>query len=589
MKLTDALSLQEGLDPAIVNDIVDIAMRPEFGSISGMDKVAEKEWEDISQLIRYIKEAIPTTTHYLFDTEVSKLEDRLPDTEFDQNLNEISTHPQLPNSVQRYSDAVTRNEYGLPGNPGREFGEKFMREFITPGKFAQLWTAFEATYPELQPELQKTFEKTNNLLKYIKPSRGDEAYRVSKMPEVAAQELDDLLNDALEMVESASNQTQQPSIEMTKETIRHFDNIFEDMLMIFTSNTAGDAPLEPYKQTKIGFREDKIMENKIKLAEIYEETSAYNTAADYKELQAAWRKLDNEQRFDLLLSFVKDPHDEPDMEWDELWNQRPMLANNPDFQEALIDSEEQIGYDKGWYGEGSINEEFTSAEQFFNKMSDEEKKEVTSKWTVGGADENIIKSYNEVLNWLRTYVRPTKNLPEKELLKVLNQEIMNYVKENQQNEGTCGYSIDGKGGDKPAGSHLLKKSDLKESEIRKMIKKQIKEIKNPNSRSSKLTDLINEENFDKRLAQQMGMSDDEFEDKIASRDIGDEGMPFPGSDDDIPPGYRKASDLKDKLRKQYRNMSNEELNEFSKEMVLHFLDNTAAQAAAKVFFGRRGL
>ena len=37
--------------------------------------------------------------------------------------------------------------FGLPGNPGREFGEKFMRDFITPGKFAELWTAFEATYP----------------------------------------------------------------------------------------------------------------------------------------------------------------------------------------------------------------------------------------------------------------------------------------------------------------------------------------------------------------------------------------------------------------------------------------------------------
>ena len=36
---------------------------------------------------------------------------------------------------------------------------------------------------------------------------------------------------------------------------------------------------------------------------------------------------------------------------------------------------------------------------------------------------------------------------------------------------------------------------------------------------------INEQGFDQRLAQQMGMSDDEFEDKITSRDIG---SPFPG-------------------------------------------------------------
>ena len=53
-------------------------------------------------------------------------------------------------------------------------------------------------YPELQPELQKTFEKTNDLLRYIKPNQGDETYRVSTMPEAAAQELLELLDDALE-------------------------------------------------------------------------------------------------------------------------------------------------------------------------------------------------------------------------------------------------------------------------------------------------------------------------------------------------------------------------------------------------------
>ena len=143
--------------------------------------------------------------------------------------------------------------FGLPGNPGREFGEKFMRDFIEPGNFAELWTAFETTYPELQPELQKTFEKTNELLRYIKPEKGDEAYRVSQMDEAAAQELDNLLNDALELLEFVSSQNEPPSIEGAKETIRMFDNTFEDMLMIFTSNTAGDKPLEPYKSTNIGF------------------------------------------------------------------------------------------------------------------------------------------------------------------------------------------------------------------------------------------------------------------------------------------------------------------------------------------------
>ena len=122
-----------------------------------------------------------------------------------------------------------------------------------------------------------------------------------------------------------------------------------------------------------------------------------------------------------------------DDEYDEMmYNDRVYENNDPE------DDEEQEEYDKGWYGEslkelstelGYIKEEFTSAEQFFNKMSDEEKKEVTSKWTVDGADENIIKSYKEVLNWLRTYVKPTKDLPSDESQKVLDQTIMDYVKE----------------------------------------------------------------------------------------------------------------------------------------------------------------
>ena len=155
--------------------------------------------------------------------------------------------------IEGMEDSSTDNKFGLPGNLGREFGENFMKNFIGTGNFADLWTAFEATYPELKPELQKTFEKTNELLRYIKPEKGDETYRVSTLPEAAAQELDNLLNDALELLEFVSSQNEPPSIEGAKETIRMFDNTFEDMLMIFTSNTAGDKPLEPYKSTNIGF------------------------------------------------------------------------------------------------------------------------------------------------------------------------------------------------------------------------------------------------------------------------------------------------------------------------------------------------
>ena len=96
---------------------------------------------------------------------------------------------------------------------------------------------------------------------------------------------------------------------------------------------------------------------------------------------------------------------------------------------------------------------------------------------------------------------------------------------------------------------------------------------------------INEQGFDDRLAQAMGMSGDEFEDQVASRDIG---SPFPGTDN-VSQGNKKASDLIDKLREEYRGMSDKDLDEFSAEMVEHFLDNTAAQARAKIFFAKKGI
>ena len=97
---------------------------------------------------------------------------------------------------------------------------------------------------------------------------------------------------------------------------------------------------------------------------------------------------------------------------------------------------------------------------------------------------------------------------------------------------------------------------------------------------------LNEQSFDDRLKAAGGFSDEEFDD-ITSRDPGD---PFPQDDidylDDIDTkGYKRARDLIEKLRKEYRDMSDKELDSFSVEMVLHFLDNTAAITAAKVHFG----
>jgi len=99
--------------------------------------------------------------------------------------------------------------------------------------------------------------------------------------------------------------------------------------------------------------------------------------------------------------------------------------------------------------------------------------------------------------------------------------------------------------------------------------------------------LSEQDDFDSRLAQQMGMSDDEFEDQIASRDIG---SPFPGTDN-VSNGYKAAVALKDELREiTYKKLTQEEIDTFSKEMVLHFLEgNTTAQAAAKVYFAKKGI
>jgi hypothetical protein len=155
-------------------------------------------------------------------------------------------------------------KYGKLSNAGREFGEKYIRDFINPGKFANLWTAFETTYPKLKPQLQSTFEKTNDLFKYIKPEKGGEAYRVSTLPEAAAQELNEYLDDILTTTDKLSNLDKPPTEKLVSKAIQYFDALFQDMLNIFTSNTAGDAPLEPYKTTNIGFGSPQYVREIIK-------------------------------------------------------------------------------------------------------------------------------------------------------------------------------------------------------------------------------------------------------------------------------------------------------------------------------------
>lgn len=104
-------------------------------------------------------------------------------------------------------------------------------------------------------------------------------------------------------------------------------------------------------------------------------------------------------------------------------------------------------------------------------------------------------------------------------------------------------------------------------------------------KTSKLRDLIKEviqENIDDRLKAAMGKSgfnDDETSDFFSKDTPSTIGIG----------GTQKARTLISTLRSDYKNMSDDELDEFSKEMIEHFLDNTAAQARAKVYFAKKGI
>ena len=104
-------------------------------------------------------------------------------------------------------------------------------------------------------------------------------------------------------------------------------------------------------------------------------------------------------------------------------------------------------------------------------------------------------------------------------------------------------------------------------------------------KTNKLRDLIKEtikENMDDRLKAAMGNSgfnDDETSDFFSKDTPSTMGVG----------GVQKARTLVSTLRSDYREMSDDELDEFSAEMIEHFLDNTAAQERAKIWFGKKGI
>jgi len=96
------------------------------------------------------------------------------------------------------------------------------------------------------------------------------------------------------------------------------------------------------------------------------------------------------------------------------------------------------------------------------------------------------------------------------------------------------------------------------------------------------------EGFDARMQAAGGFSDEEMGD-ITSRDIGDGGSSFPGTDN-VSPFTAKAKDYTEKFKQEYKEMSDDGIDEFNEEIIEYLLNAfPSAQATAKLFFAKKGL
>ena len=119
----------------------------------------------------------------------------------------------------------------------------------------------------------------------------------------------------------------------------------------------------------------------------------------------------------------------------------------------------------------------------------------------------------------------------------------------------------------------------------------IQNLANQISPSSDFNKWVNDEyleerdNFDSRMQAAGSFSDEEMGD-ITSRDIG---SPFPGTDN-VSPFTAKAKDYTEMFKKEYREMSDDGIDEFNKEIIEYLLNAfPSAQATAKVFFAKKGI
>ena len=108
---------------------------------------------------------------------------------------------------------------------------------------------------------------------------------------------------------------------------------------------------------------------------------------------------------------------------------------------------------------------------------------------------NIIKKYvkdpDDANNKIQDYIDGDVNQPDIQDGDFID-EFEAWKKKHNIKEGTCGYSVDGKPADTPAGPNLIKKSDLNES-VRKVVRKVLKQVVKEGNYFNSLEEEVNED------------------------------------------------------------------------------------------------
>ena len=108
---------------------------------------------------------------------------------------------------------------------------------------------------------------------------------------------------------------------------------------------------------------------------------------------------------------------------------------------------------------------------------------------------NIIKKYvkdpDEANNKIQDYIDGDVKKPDIQDGDFAD-EFEAWKKKHNIKEGTCGYSVDGKPADTPAGPNLIKKSDLNES-VRKVVRKVLKQVVKEGNYFNSLEEEVNED------------------------------------------------------------------------------------------------